>query len=80
MSDGAYTLPEGFPQPTVFQSLLNVATKDPISEWNFAVSQRAAKILDDLENTGIEFIRKAYAAGVADGYRQALIELEKADS
>lgn len=77
MSDKTYTLPEGFPEPTVYASLMNVALESPVADWTHSITEKIGKVLDMFEQAGVDNLKKAYAAGVADGYRQALVEIEK---
>lgn len=72
-----YVLPEGFPLPTVYARLMDSAIREPVEAWGTAVTAKVNEILKNLDTVGLDHLRQAYAAGVADGYRQALIELER---
>lgn len=78
-TEAEYVLPEGFPTPTIYAKLMDVAIKSPLQDWDSDITRKVSSILDTFEKAGIEHLRKAYVAGVTDGYRQALVELEQAE-
>lgn len=74
-----YTMPAGFPEATVYAKLMDKGIEEPLDSWVVAVTARINEICKTLDSVGLEHLRRAYAAGVADGYRQALMELERGE-
>lgn len=67
--------------PTIYASLLDKALLRPLPEWREAVERISAGYALSLADAGTEQLRKAYVAGVCDGFAQGVAaEAERAAS
>lgn len=62
---------------TIYAELMKAGTDAPRRELRAFVADRVENFTGDLTSELVEHLRQAYTAGVADGYRQAVIETPK---
>ena len=65
-------------QPTVYAGLVALSTSAAQGEIGQIVDDVLSRSRIDINNKLIPLLRNAYIAGVADGYRQRVVEEDKA--
>jgi hypothetical protein len=77
MSD--FNVREGMNGPTIYARLMDLATDQPVHELTEELARQFRPLESSLADEFAEQLRRAYRAGVTDGFRQGLEQLSPED-